>query len=82
MQQHIALGGVKIGIPWGSNSDDLTGYDANQTTDLFKTKEWKLYKGTYMEYKIVGCKIEFIPGGYIGDGNDTRIIRQMHIGTT
>jgi len=22
-------GGVKLAVPWGSTSDDLTGYDAN-----------------------------------------------------
>jgi len=75
MQMAVAHAGVKIGIPWGSTSDDLTGYDANQTCDLFQTKEWDLYAGTYMEYKIVGMKIEFIPGGFIGDATDSRVIR-------
>jgi len=35
MQMAAGHGGVKIAIPWGSTSDGLTGYDSNQTNDLF-----------------------------------------------
>jgi len=30
-----AFEGVKLAVPWGSSSDALTGYDANQTCDVY-----------------------------------------------
>jgi len=41
-----------------------------------------LWRNVYNEYKVVGMKLEFIPGNFIGDANDSRVTRQFHIGTT
>jgi len=35
MEMAAAFEGVKLAVPWGSSSDALTGYDNNQTCDLF-----------------------------------------------
>jgi len=35
MEMAAAFEGVKLAVPWGSTSDSLTGYDSNQTCDLF-----------------------------------------------
>jgi len=35
MEMAAAFEGVKLAVPWGSSSDALTGYDANQCCDLF-----------------------------------------------
>jgi len=86
MVQSAANGGVKMVILWGNPSATFTSVPYNwslaNVVSHADTLEWAKYFDQYQEYRIVGCKIRIIPGTYIGDQGDARVLKQCHVGSS
>lgn len=64
-------GGVKFCILWGNPNTVPVAAPYNWPPDKvitpIETKEWIYYHDKYQEYRIVGCKMRFVPAGFVGD---------------
>lgn len=64
----------RFAVYWGL----VTGGNVNNQITLQSSVEWNFWRQVYQQYRVIGCKIKWIPDRVVG-GGDQREWKDLHI---